>query len=117
MKKIVTAIVCASLLTLIPMTSKAADRDHGPGAGRWIQDETGWWYRNGDGTYPKEDWLFVGEKWYYFDEHGYMITGLLKWNEKYYYFEDNGAMIEDFSLQLVGSTYEFGEDGATSENE
>lgn len=112
MKKVVIAVVCASLLILIPVTSEAADSDYGPGTARWIQDETGWWYRNGTGTYPHEEWLFSEGKWYYFDEQGYMKTGLIEWEAKYYYLTDDGAMVQDVSLQLNGITYEFGSDGA-----
>lgn len=48
-------------------------------AGTWIQDSTGWWYQNKDGSYPAACWqLFTyngTSEWYHFDEKGYMQTG------------------------------------------
>ena len=78
-------------------------------SGEWIQ---GWWYRNSDGTYPKNQWLQL-DAWYYFDEKGCAIqndwkqingkwyyfnkdckmqTSWLKLNNKYYYLNSDGAM-------------------------
>ncbi|MBT9774952.1 hypothetical protein GPL15_00320 [Clostridium sp. MCC353] len=28
-------------------------------AGEWKQDETGWWYDNGDSTYAKDGWNWI----------------------------------------------------------
>lgn len=48
-------------------------------AGMWKRDEKGWWYRETNGSYPVKTWkeiLNQGEnKWFYFDEFGYMKTG------------------------------------------
>lgn len=45
----------------------------------WIMDETGWWYRNADGTYPVNKWEYLTyngkSDWYCFDENGYMKAG------------------------------------------
>ena len=42
-------------------------------AGEWNQNETGWWYDNGDGTYPLNTWKEINGKQYYFDGNGYML--------------------------------------------
>ena len=44
-------------------------------AGTWMQNETGWWYQNDDGTYPANTWIqdFDGA-YYYFNENGYMLA-------------------------------------------
>ena len=41
--------------------------------GGWREDETGWWYDNGDGTYPVNQWKEIEGKYYYFGEDGYML--------------------------------------------
>ncbi len=47
--------------------------------GKWMQDETGWWYQNPDGSYPVNVWAELDyngkKKWYHFDAAGYMQTG------------------------------------------
>lgn len=39
----------------------------------WVQDATGWWYRNADGSYPVNTWKEINGKQYYFDGNGYML--------------------------------------------
>lgn len=54
----------------------------------WIKDDKGWWYRNADGSYPKQCWKWLQEKtsgtwgWYLFDHDGYMLKG--------YHSDENG---------------------------
>jgi len=76
----------------------------------WIQDNTGWWYRNGDGSYTANNWQLIDGKWYYFNSSGYMVTGWIEWNDKSYYCDPaNGdmqvsRMIDDGSGRRVDST-------------
>ena len=46
---------------------------------RWVQDNTGWWYRNSDGTWPADCWSQLmwngSSQWYRFNGQGYMVTG------------------------------------------
>ena len=87
----------------------------------WIKDDTGWWYRNNDGSYPKETWQLINNLWYYFNSNGYAVTGwqqikyggslrwfyfdltrchmllgwqFINWNgaNRWFYFERSGAM-------------------------
>jgi hypothetical protein len=48
-------------------------------SGEWVKDETGWWYRYGDGTWIKGQWAYLSwencYEWYYFGDDGYMKTG------------------------------------------
>ena len=48
-------------------------------AGTWVRDQTGWWYRKANGTYPVSCWQRLAyqntAEWYRFDERGYMQTG------------------------------------------
>lgn len=54
----------------------------------WVKDSTGWWYRNEDGSYPKNQWLCLGNTWYYFDGHGYAVRNNWKSiNGHWYYFD------------------------------
>ena len=49
-------------------------------AGEWKQDDKGWWWDNGDGTYYKDEWVWIDgdgdgvAECYYFDDAGYLMT-------------------------------------------
>ncbi len=49
-------------------------------AGQWISDAHGWWYNNGDGTWPVSTWQWIDgngdsiAECYYFDANGYMLA-------------------------------------------
>ncbi|MBS6643964.1 MAG: hypothetical protein KH366_10335 [Clostridiaceae bacterium] len=65
----------------------------GPGTGKWVQDENGWWYQNSDKSYPVNCWQKINNEWYSFDQRGYMQTGWVCWNDKWYYCDlESGAM-------------------------
>jgi len=70
--------------------AKAATK---PANGDWMQDSKGWWYKQHDGSYPKNTWLQLSynnkSNWYYFDEQGYMQTGWKLVNGKWYYMYEN----------------------------
>lgn len=76
----------------------------------WIQDSTGWWYRNTDNSYTMNNWQMIDGKWYYFNSSGYMVTGWIDWQGKSYYCDPaNGDMqvdkvIPDGSGRRVDST-------------
>lgn len=59
-----TALTTVAILTATSMISFA---------GEWKQDNAGWWYQNGDGSYPVSSWKEVNGKQYYFDANGYML--------------------------------------------
>lgn len=58
----------------------------------WVKTSDGWWYRNTDGSYPKDGWQNIGGAWYLFDYDGYMLTGWQLRDGKYYYLDINGVM-------------------------
>ena len=95
------AVLAAAMLMTTPELSFAAS---------WKNDVRGWWYEEDDGSYPAEDFRKVGEKWYYFDETGYMVTGWRQCGGKYY-FDESGAMVTDWRL-LGGKWYYFDGSGA-----
>ena len=49
-------------------------------AGEWKRDNKGWWWDNGDGTFPKDEWVWLDgdgdgvAQCYYFDKDGYLMT-------------------------------------------
>lgn len=64
LKAFVTITAAAALCVSTAFTSLAA----------WQQDNTGWWYQNEDGSYPKSQWFQDTDgKWYYFGSNGYML--------------------------------------------
>lgn len=58
----------------------------------WIKSNGKWWYRNADGTYPKNQWKNIDGKWYYFDNSGWMKTGWTQVKGKWYYLNSGGVM-------------------------
>ena len=40
----------------------------------WKQDTNGWWWQNNDGSYPANEWKWIGDKCYYFNGNGYMLS-------------------------------------------
>ena len=46
----------------------------------WIRDAIGWWLRNEDGTYPKNQWRLIDHHWYLFNPDGYLCTGWHRWD-------------------------------------
>ena len=63
-KLLLASAIVISLLT--PMSQVKAD---------WHQDNVGWWYSLNDGSYYKNTEAKINEKWYKFDDRGYMMTG------------------------------------------
>ncbi len=77
----------------------------------WIQDENGWKYENGDGTYPTNEWKQIDRNWYYFNSDGYRTTG---WNEienRRYYMNQDGIMLTGWQY-IDGSWYYMSASGA-----
>ena len=64
----------------------------------WQRDNKGWWIKNSDGSYPRNEWKFVNNSWYFFDSQGYMFTGWLNISGSWYYLNtdegsNNGKMV------------------------
>ena len=58
----------------------------------WKKNGKGWWYREADGSYPKDAWKKIGGEWYRFDSSGYMVTGWCEVGGKWYHLSSSGAM-------------------------
>ena len=101
--------------------------------GHWELDNTGWWYKFDDGTYPKDKWQKIKENWYLFDKRGYMLygwqwsdggnwyflgdrndgsmkTGWVLTDGKWYYFNSSGAMQVGW-VKINGEWYYFDNSG------
>jgi len=58
----------------------------------WKKDKNGWWwYALGKGSYPKNSWLKIDGKWYYFQDEGYMIQDTFIQG---YWLDSSGAMTD-----------------------
>ena len=90
-----------------------ADRNL-PSNVNWQRDAKGWWILNPNGSYPKSQWLWMNNRWYYFNQEGYMLTGWLFYNNAWYYFEENeGSEQGKMSLgwkEIRGFWYYFSEE-------
>ena len=53
----------------------------------------GWRYYNADGSYVKDAWKLINNKWYHFDKQGYSKIGWYLEDGIYYYFGEDGAML------------------------
>ena len=69
-KKLVAGILAIALTLGFSITALA---------GQWKQDVVGWWYDNGNGTYPANQWQWIDNngdgiaECYYFDQYGYCV--------------------------------------------
>ena len=70
----------------------------------WVSSGGRWWYREADGSYPRNNWKVINGSWYYFDGSGWMVTGWLKRASSWYYLEPgNGNMVTGW--RKIGSTW------------
>ena len=58
----------------------------------WIKTGNIWYYRYPDGTYQKNNWAKINNKWYLFDSNGGMVTGWQQRNNIWYFLNSDGAM-------------------------
>lgn len=86
--------------------------------GTWMLDAIGWWYKNPDGTWPKDIWVYLTynkySDWYHFNADGYMDTGWFTDKDgRIYYLNPvsngrKGAMLTGEQV-IDGKTYYFNE--------
>ena len=79
---------------------------------RWIYNGR-WWYRYGDGSYPRNKFDVINNNVYYFDNGGYMLTGWQVINGNWYYFDGSGIMAKS---RWIGNYY-VGNDGIMAKNQ
>ncbi len=73
--------------------------------GKWVKDNTGWWYNYNNGGYPANKWEKIQNKWYYFEATGYMKTGWVQTNNIWYYCKEDGSMADTEWIVSNGHWY------------
>jgi len=76
----------------------------------WLRDNTGWYYKNLDGTYAEFGLIWIDGNYYYFDEQGYMQTGWVISDGSWYYMGSDGAMRTGWQ-SVNGKWYYLNSDG------
>ena len=66
----------------------------------WLNDAAGWKYRFSDGKLVTNAWYQDKGLWYFFDENGYMVTGLRDIGGFLYYFDTDGHMLSGTTVTL-----------------
>lgn len=84
--------------------------------GTWLQDNNGWWFRETDGSYPKDQWFECtwngNNNWYHFNANGYADCGWFtdKDGQRYFLHEQHdgkfGFMYTGWN-QISGQWYYF----------
>ncbi len=84
----------------------------------WVQDSTGWYYLESDGSRASGEWLTLEGYDYWFDSNGYMATGWRQFtNGAWYYFRpNNGVMARNRWVEDGGAWYYLGDDGVLLTN-
>lgn len=59
----------------------------------WIKNGNSWYYRYPDGSYQKNSWARINNKWYLFDNSGAMAIGWHQRNNLWYYLNNDGTMV------------------------
>mgnify|MGYP000970211917 FL=1 len=72
--------------------------------GSWVQDSKGWWYKNTDNSYPKNEWKEIDAQWYVFNAEGYMITGWYHSNSHWYFLDQSGKLLTGW-IETNGNRY------------
>lgn len=106
MKNIFKRMLCATAAAVAACSFMAA-----PVSAAWVQNQTGWWYQNTDGSYPSNGWASIGGKWYLFDGAGYMLTGWQQVGGVWYYLNPAGDMATGWK-QIGGTWYYLDASGA-----
>ena len=108
---VAAAISIAIIGVYTPATASA-------NGGSWQRDSVGWWYKNSNGSYPKNDWQRIDGKWYYFDGRGYITHS--KWERikgYWYYFNTSGHMTENTWKMIGDKWYYFDNKGHMLSNQ
>ena len=94
---------------------KIAFNQNRDGKGTWMQTDGRWWFKYTSGGYAKH-WELLDEKWYYFDDQGWMKSN--EWinpDGNWYYLSNDGAMLTDYN-RVNGKPYFFRSNGVCVEN-
>ena len=84
----------------------------------WNKNEAGqWWYADTPNSYISGKWAFIDDRWYVFDQKGYMIKGWFKQGADWYYMNPaDGAMISNQWVDVAGKSYYLTQSGLMARN-
>lgn len=85
--------------------------DMGDTDGRWKNYTEGKKYIGEDGNEIVNQWYKIVDKWYYFDEKGYSVTGWRQIGASWYYMDTNGIMLTGWQ-KVNDKWYYLNEDGS-----
>ena len=77
----------------------------------WIKSGNKWIYRYANGTQPKNCWDRVDDKWYYFDNNGYLCYGWVSYNGNWYYSDINTGVMKTGFNNVNEKWYYFNQSG------
>ena len=95
---------------------KIAFNQNRDGKGTWMQTDGRWWFKYTSGGYAKH-WELLDEKWYYFDDQGWMKSN--EWinpDGNWYYLSNDGSILTDYN-RVNGKPYFFRPNGVCVENQ
>lgn len=81
-------------------------------SGKWVKKGKKYRFRRVDGTFAVNTWQKIKDKYYYFDENGIRVQGILKYqNGNTYYLDAKGAMVTGWQ-KIKKHEYYFKKNGA-----
>ena len=78
--------------------------------GNWERNQVGYWWNNGDGTWPFNCWKKIDGYWYWFNNYGYRKSEWLVLNDGTYYLNADGIMMTGW-VQVDNIWYCFDKSG------
>lgn len=87
------------------------NRDGSLSSGGWVKDPyyNEWYYGDSNGIALKYKWILDGNKWYFVNSWGEMVTGLFNVNGVAYFFNDDGSLVSKEGWHLVSYDYDYSE--------
>ena len=84
----------------------------------WNKNEAGqWWYADTPNSYISGKWAFIDDRWYVFDNAGYMIKGWFESEGDWYYMNPaDGAMLSGQWVDVDGKSYYLTQSGLMARN-
>lgn len=85
----------------------------------WVQNETGKWWRNADGTWPAGQWKVIDGAYYYFNDEGYLavnqiVDGTGRFAGSRFYCGADGKVAVNTTVTVDGQAYSADEAGRLS---
>lgn len=95
-----------------PIVNQDSKPKEGSDKADWQKDSKGWWVKNDDGSYPKDEWKKINNNWYFFNKEGYMSTGWVQIKDAWYYLDntdtENGGKMNTGWKYIGEQWYYFG---------